>query len=357
MDTDTSHLQFADTDASLLQSADNDAIGRLYDEIKALRRSFPQGENIGQIKQTYDQIVKPMAGIRDLTEHVMRSNIEQLKRLSWKNVKAVSRALGSTVIEWRFGIAPLIRDLADVSVALQNRDFIADLVPFNVKGRRFAKVDSGSEQMTANGLNTTGCKFRRAWHNDKAARVRYKGALRVQSNVPIGLADTLGLTWGEVFSTAWNLVPYSFLIDYISNVGSMLDVFSFPWSNVAWCVKTTRQSAIYDGTFASFDGLDANGIAYPYGARVESMSPGMLSYTSTTFNRILQTDLPVQRLEFKLPNVRSLQSTASLLAAKLPILERVAKVRQSSLGRELGNQFNLVTRQTGRKVPYPKFSF
>lgn len=43
--------------------------------------------------------------------------------------------------------------------------------------------------------------------------------------------------------TAWEMLPWSFLIDYVSNIGDVISANLVSMENVAWVYKVTRRSA------------------------------------------------------------------------------------------------------------------
>lgn len=339
----------------LLQSADNDAIAKLYEVLTHLRGTVPQGENLGEIKQTYNGIVRPMGGILDATNYLAESNIRSLKGAKWNTVKQVVRALGSSVIEWRWAIDPLLRDIAEVYVNLRNRDEMVSLVPFRAKGKAMSSSYSGEHIMTP--INGNGGFAAYGFHRMSArTQVRYIGGLKLSVDVPRSLPRALGLQWSQAIPTAWALVPYSVILDYVLNVDDLLTAFNSPWSDIAWCLRSVRNTNSWD--WQGPTRLSAmNFVSYP-NATVLLNKSGHLSTQTTSFTRSIVSSKPVPALELHWPKNRHLVNTAALLASKLPIIGAWAgALKPTKVGQRIDREFKLATRDRRLKIKYPRFTF
>ncbi len=60
--------------------------------------------------------------------------------------------------------------------------------------------------------------------------------------------QNFGLTLDEFIPTVWELIPYSFLVDYVTNIGAIIDGYSLNKSGLKWLaigeerVATTKVS-------------------------------------------------------------------------------------------------------------------
>lgn len=128
-----------------------------------------------------------------------------------RNLRRDSRALASNVLEYKFGWAPLINDIHTSAQILTDgipatRVRASASLPFRQHYR-----DEGS-MYSILAVTTTG--FRRMSH----------GAEVSVSNPNLWLANQLGLV--NPLGVAWELVPFSFLIDWFVNVGQVLSSIS-----------------------------------------------------------------------------------------------------------------------------------
>jgi hypothetical protein len=62
----------------------------------------------------------------------------------------------------------------------------------------------------------------------------------VARNPSIPTLRNLGLDLSNFLPTVWELVPYSFVADYFSNIGDVVSGWSQGGRNVRWCMRTVR---------------------------------------------------------------------------------------------------------------------
>ena len=75
--------------------------------------------------------------------------------------------------------------------------------------------------------------------------VRYKAEFRSVNENPVRADMNLfGASWGDIIPTAWELIPYSFLVDYFTNIGDVLNSWSVRKGDIAWCNQTVRNRGI-----------------------------------------------------------------------------------------------------------------
>jgi hypothetical protein len=154
-------------------------------------------------------------------------------------------AVSDTWLEYQFGWQPLVSDIGNAVLAglrLSRR-----LTP--------RKRVNAYESVTT---STTPTTFSRAfggttvdweYFTSSVHKVQFYGAVKIEVDQPaLGVTQEWGLRTSDWAPALWEIIPYSFLIDYFSNVGDVVEVLSFPKSDIAWVSRTFRNSTNLDGT-------------------------------------------------------------------------------------------------------------
>jgi hypothetical protein len=329
--------------------ANNLAIHELYDRISSLASPAHVGEDLGEIGQTARMIRRPLKSLISFTNGLFDAHN---RALSYNNVKKAAKALADTTLEYKFGIKPLMRSSVDAFMSLKDREFVFHYAPFSAQGRATNHSSSGFTISPA--FAPTIASLGGTLIEQCEAVVRYKGEYKYQSDVnQRTVRQALGLEFRDIVPTVYNLIPYSFLLDYVSNVADFISVVCSPWGDVAWCNKTTRSSRSRSYT------VDSPGLAgAPWHGHDLTFQPGHMKFGRVDFARSNQSTRPVPTLQLKMPNAGQLTNVAALLAARLPILGKATRSALSR-NRNLDGEYKraLLSRGSDSKIPYPVFTF
>ena len=326
-------------------SAYNLAVQRLYDFIRELESSTPVGEDVGEYHQTLNLFKRGLGGIRDLIDYISVNHSRILrKESSWNNAKRISKSFADLTLEYRFGIEPLAKNLGQGVAALMADKYSDSIIPFSVKGKASSRVQDYDESWSsfpALHLKT---------YTETDFVVRFKGEYKM------GLPKEgyrwnhiLGLTWRESLPTLYNLFPYSFLMDYVSNLHTFIEAMAVPFTQVAWCVKTERARTKNVRNY-TFEQRDQNALFTLNGG----CTPGYFISEATGIRRSDQVSIPTPIFQWKTPSVRAKENVLALVAGRLPVIGNLTRRMLSSTnGRDIGSQFRLAVRDRNLKVPYP----
>jgi hypothetical protein len=233
--------------------ASNRAISKFLSDVDAVTSAFEAGQDFGEWNQTLEGVRRPMKSLRDLTlgyldkvTYLARS----YKELSENRIK-LRKALTDTYLEWTFGWKPLALDVAAGIVGIQNRSRHYDVTPV----KKGFKLDyfgdsayipnyyTGSQSaMTINKRRKTRCSY----------IVSYKGAVRTgYGGKPVPIDTIVQADLPHFLPTAWDLLPYSFVLDYFVNVGDVIRAYSLNQSQISWCKQTILTIGRHDLTYES----------------------------------------------------------------------------------------------------------
>lgn len=232
--------------ADLIADVRNRAIRKFLDDAKSKRSSFEAGQDLGELKQTIESFIHPMKSLKDLTIKYFRQITKS--KLKYRGKLSLHKALADSYLEYRFGWRPLALDLADAYAGLSNRRRMTNTAPCfgSASGERQTFAGGGLTSITGQDLLM----------KTESSYVRYsyriKGAIRLNldadGNIPVFQALQLQ-TLNDFAVTAWDLLPYSFVVDYFTNVGDIINSITFPTSDLTFCCGTERIEKIHKESY------------------------------------------------------------------------------------------------------------
>jgi len=263
------------------------AVKSLYSKIRQAHQQFAGGVFLGEIKETVGLILHPASNLVKLSlQHVARTQ-HKLLRLKKKGYRAkqLTKAATDDYLTWVYGASPLMGDIEDLSKALQR--ILSDPPRTRIK----AKGEYATFTSAVLGADELGSLY-----TDKAERltsysaVKYYGMFEEAKRDDGVLAqcqrvaDLSGFNLRSFIPTVWELIPFSFVADYVVNIGDMLEAATTDTSSVKWLMRTETSTSVKERTYTpNFAKARANHPTYTYVA--QSGSPGGWVTTSNVINR------------------------------------------------------------------------
>jgi len=171
--------------------------------------TFDGSTNLGELKETLSMIRNPLLGIRRLGKELIKGYRRGggLRLLDY---------LSSQWLEYRYGIMPLVGTVSDLLSTVDKKLTNGYIIYKGRAGKRYVLSD---DTTIVSGLAD-------------AFPIKYYAEKRVVREVRTGavywakLNDTASRKWGlrasDIPSTMWELIPYSFMVDWVFNVGDYI---------------------------------------------------------------------------------------------------------------------------------------
>jgi len=301
-------------DLSLQQGAQNIALVRFYQDIRAQRNAF-QGmtflgelrEAIGMVKHRFRKSVTLLEGY---AAGVFAASIKHDLRKGnrAKAFRGLMRDIGNLYLEFTYGWKPTVMDIKNASEA------ILRLTGGNISRktvRGFGKNQTFADTTTPSIYNNV--RFNNHTQTVRSCIVVYKGGLALnlygqglQASAR-GVMDTLGFSLEEFVPTVWELIPYSFLADYFTNIGGILTAATTSTIDVTWVQKTMVDYAtsvfVPRGDIDLMRGLDGSSFV----SYTESPGAGFGWQKSVSRTPLTSVQLGLPSFELRLPAADSLQ--------------------------------------------------
>lgn len=299
---------------SLPATTNAQALAEFVSEARRAQGSFRGSTAVAELRDTLRGLRNPAMGIRNLldsyhqrarrnTRRAMRRDPmnSRVRDLSQGQARAGSRALSETWLEYQFGIMPLINDVRDASRALnrlQNREPRVNISSH--KSNETVPVIVVDEQQRAHHVKTL-----TEIHTSTTFNVRYYGAVKLRTDPFGSVAQETGFQVRDFLPALWEWIPYSFLVDYFTNIGNIVEAATFSRSNIAWAARTWHNDAVRDCSRTQI--VPINNAVYPTSGAVEilSSSPSWFTWRRSFFSRAPYTGSLVPQLTVEIPGFRN----------------------------------------------------
>lgn len=198
---------------------DNSTIARAYEKFKGQVYDQAQlGVDFAEYRQSLDMIKRSASTLLKFTHELKRANLPGAARALGMFIvpprSDVRKSWANNFLEYHFGWSPLLGDIHDALKVLNDpvKNFTS------ARGRASSwKQFSVSSQLPTSAV----------WSSDKRFSFyscQQGGHVTAITNRGLHTLDQFGVL--NPLSVAWELVPFSFVVDWFANVGQVLASFS-----------------------------------------------------------------------------------------------------------------------------------
>jgi hypothetical protein len=275
-------------------SARNRAYTKAFKQVREAQTSMSGGTFLGELGEAIHMLRHPAEGLRKALKTDYLDKLQKIKKAKpdkWK------KAISQTWLEGCFGWRPFINDLEDAVKAYSE---IQSRAKDQYKHIRAVGKDSQLVQLVTRDQFAPVSDFYhrcdgKIW--DEATVVVRGEVKSLKVTTAVDKARVFGLTPSEFLPTVWELLPWSFLADYFTNIGDIIAAGATDTSSIAWLETCSIQSRFHEAIVAP--DYQTNKQLTP-NAIVDG-KPGYVKHQRRNVARSPLSSLSVPRLEFELP--------------------------------------------------------
>lgn len=225
--------------------ANTRALTILARKIRSKQTTFNGSVFVGELAQSVKLIANPAQGLRNLFGRCGRDVHDKMKKFQKANAgrnrinSDQLAAVRDTWLEYSLGWAPLVSEIDSglEALAQRNLEVLGEWQPVRAVGVDKTIISTGTN--VPDPATTPSIQWRVITYDEVI--VRYIACVDIGTHSITSLQRT-GFAGRDFLPTVWELLPYSFVIDYFVNIGNIIDAFSVTRSGVRWMVKTVRRS-------------------------------------------------------------------------------------------------------------------
>jgi len=307
--------------------AENEANSLFHLKANEAFREVYTGVIIGELKQTVGLIRgagKRLVGAT-LDYHKSASKIankiNRLEKLQRANktshraarIRIYSNELSKLWLEYSFGVRPLVNDIEDVI------DYLNNEIERPSKAIRAVTQTNDDVDSTFYTFGVSGAQIRFLRKRTKRTEVMMFGSVSPDGGLFSRGFTRLGLHPKDFAPTIYELLPWSFLLDYFANLNAIIAGCSNAFVNIDWTSKTVRK--IYTTRYLNGTPVTYKSNVYP-GATIviDQFIPREPTFKKTWVSRDVVEDVPIPYLDFKLPDSLTKGiNIAALILARSPV--------------------------------------
>jgi len=220
-------------------TADSVALGQYIENARNIQHAFKGMQFVGELGETIALLRRPTAEIFNLLQAILGG---YRKAASLKSLAQIESAIAKVWLQYAFAWRPLLADARDAveaynrvlgkSQSLRCRGYGEDTILLSSFSDKACSYTSNLQCIT-NHLTTR--KVSVSYFGSVA------GGFEGGASAPM---STFGFSADEFLPTVWELIPYSFVADYFTNIGEMISAATFVNAGLAWTSRTVRQETI-----------------------------------------------------------------------------------------------------------------
>lgn len=274
-------------------TSNNLALNSFYKQILKKQQTFDGAVFTGELKETILMLKSPLQGLKNFLQYYL--NTIATKRKGVRTVEEVKRLVTSTWLEVSFGMLPLVADITNILKMLTRAQRNLKQIRISAYGRSSATLGPLVYKSVINSYNFyTYTVFAETEVNTRYIVGYAPGTFKAPTDW-----EEWGFAPNRFVPTAWELLPYSWLYDYFSNIGYLIEAASARYYKPVWICKSVKTVA---NCYAYYAG-DPGSARASMGTMLDSQfgDLGNANHTWTKYQRTAIKDMPLPEIQAKMP--------------------------------------------------------
>lgn len=304
---------------NVLSNARNKAAIGIRKKIHEQNTSFTGLTMLGELRETIHMLRHPAESMRAYSHNYFKGM--HAKKLKYSKQK-FGHMLANSWLEFTFGLAPFMSEIGAIADTLIPSFQEPSLRRLSFTAQDARSVSSAGTESPV-GLNVA---FPYSLEQTDEVSCRYTVWYRVEQRGPLTAFQALkeygGFNLSEVIPTVWELLPWSFFLDYFGNIGDVLATNLVSLENVAFAQENIRRTATkrYLGQCSR---------AYPTDSHYPIVEGEDTKFRATLVeSERLAASIPFTELRFELPGTTNQFLNMAALAQNLFVPENVSRRRR-----------------------------
>lgn len=224
-------------------AADQKAKQDFYKQLNAIRRDFSGQQAIGEYRQTLNLLKNPVKEAFVLLKSFM--SIRNHERTG----KRKAGAIGSQWLQVRFGLLPLASDCAGLVSTLKRQLQQDDVRTYKAFGKAETSSIERRDYADIYGCSI-GCDIIRTVKSKVYYTFGHKTVLKSEADARMDGIREAFFKLEDIPATLWEVMPWSWLVDYFLNVGAIIEALSTSTKDVVYVSKSviTESSVTFQST-------------------------------------------------------------------------------------------------------------
>lgn len=199
-------------------------------------QTFSGGKFLAELKDSIELVTHPVRSIYKQT-WAFAGTVKKLGRVYRHKPRSAALALSESWLAFSFGVKPFVQDANDAAEALNRlvaepRDNLR-----YVKGVGHDRIVSQYNTIWSSGGGTS-IPITQTVATDLSYRL--EGAFRQQPTGTENALSEFGLDVFDIAPSIWEGIPWSFFVDYFTNVSDCLEAWRYISVDQAWLISTVR---------------------------------------------------------------------------------------------------------------------